>query len=193
MAYPTPIVGGSPAYSSIDLGGELAAEPGLIRDTQKGMEMPYRRSLSRFSRQSWEEFIDEVNSARNEQLMEGIVAGCAIVAYADGWVADEERRRMLGLIRGFEPVAAFGLDNVLASFDALTDRFVHNHEEAEREALMAVAQLKGKQRYPALLVKTCCAIAAADGGFDAEERMAAIRMCEVLGLDPAKFGIADAT
>lgn len=154
--------------------------------------MSYRGSLSRFSKQSWEEFIEEVNEAQDEDLMKGIVAGCAMVAYADGWVADEERRRMMGLIRGFEPIVVFGLDNVLFNFDALTTRFMSNYEEAESEALVAVARLKGKQRYPALLVKTCCAIAAADGGFDAEERMAAIRICEVLGLDPAKFGIADA-
>ncbi len=163
-----------------------------ISKKQKGMEMPYRSSLRRFSKQSWEEFTDEVHRARNEHLMEGIVAGCAIVAYADGWVTEDERRRMIGLIRGFEPIAAFGLDDVIVTFEALTERFVNNQEEAEREALTAVARLKGQQRYPALLVKTCCAIAAADGGFDAEERRAAIQICEVLGLDPAEFDVADA-
>jgi len=155
--------------------------------------MPYRRSLGRFSKQSWEEFAEEISASRDEELIEGIIAGCALVAYADGWVADEERRRMLGLIRGFEPIAVFGLDNTLASFDALTNRFMRNYEEAEGDALIAVAGLRGKQRYPTLLVKTCCAIAAADGGFDDPERLAVIRICRVLGLDPAKFGIADAS
>lgn len=59
-------------------------------------------------------------------------------------------------------------------------------------AVAAVARVKGAERYPALLVETCCAIADADGGFDAEERTAAIRICEVLGLDPGDFGLADA-
>ncbi len=154
--------------------------------------MPYRRSLERFSNRTWEEFNDEVHRARSEHLMEGIIAGCAIVAYADGWVTQDERSRMLALIRGFEPIAIFGLDDVLATFEALSDRFVSDHDRAERESLEAVAKLRGAQRYPALLVETCCAIAAADGGFDAEERAAAIRICGVLGLDPADFNIADA-
>mgnify|MGYP000075104703 CR=1 FL=1 len=57
--------------------------------------MPYRRALRRFSKSSWEDFGDEVHRAQNEHLMEGIVAGCALVAYADGWVTDDEHDRMV--------------------------------------------------------------------------------------------------
>ena len=154
--------------------------------------MPYKRSLARFSKLSFESFSDEVHRAQNEHLMEGIVSGCALVAYADGWVTEEEHTRMAGLIRGFEPIAAFGLDEVTATFEAMTERFIADPSEGEAAALSAVARIKGAQRYPALLVETCCAIAAADGGFDAEERAAVTRICEVLGLDAAAFGLADA-
>lgn len=154
--------------------------------------MSYRQSHSRFSKRSWEEFTGEVRQARDKRLMNGIVAGCAMVAYADGWFTDEERARMIGLISGFEPIATFGLEDVVATFEALSDRFAEDPEEAERDALKAVGHLKGTPRYPALLVETCCAIAAADGGFDAEERRAAMRICAELGLDAADFGIADA-
>jgi tellurite resistance protein TerB len=99
---------------------------------------------------------------------------------------------MLGLIRGFEPIAMFGLDDAVTTFEALSDRFAEDSEAAERDALKAVGRLKGTERYPTLLVEACCAIAAADGGFDAEERRAAIRICAELGLDPGDFGIADA-
>ena len=99
---------------------------------------------------------------------------------------------MLGLIRGFEPIAAFGTDDVETTFEALTARFAAEQADGERAALDAVARVKGADRYPALLVETCCAIADADGGFDAEERAAAIRICEALDLDPNLFGLADA-
>jgi tellurite resistance protein TerB len=154
--------------------------------------MPYRSALGRFSKQSWNEFNDEIKQAENEYLMEGIVAGCALVAYADGWVTGEEHDRMVSLIRGFEPIAAFGLDDVIVSFEAMTAQFVSDPKNAEAAALKAVARVKGSARYPILLVQTCCAIAAADGGFDAEERKVVIRICRVLGLDPAAFDIADA-
>jgi len=154
--------------------------------------MPYRRALSRFSRRSWQDFSDEVHRAQNEHLMDGIVAGCALVAYADGWVTDEERDRMLELLRGFEPIAAFGIHDVVATFEAMTARFVADQQDGERAALKAVARVKGAGRYPALLVEACCAIAAADGGFDEEERLVAVRICKQLGLDPADFGLAEA-
>lgn len=154
--------------------------------------MLYKPALSRFPKRSRQDLSDEVRRARNEHLLEGIVAGCALVAYADGWVTEEERVRMLGLIRGFEPIVAFGLSDVETTFAALTARFVDDQEEGERAALAAVARVKGAERYPALLVETCCAIADADGGFDEEERVVVIRICDVLGLDPAEFGLADA-
>ena len=99
---------------------------------------------------------------------------------------------MLGLIRGFEPIAAFGLPDVEATFAATTARFVDDQEDGERAALAAVARVKGADRYPTLLVEACCAIADADGGFDTEERTAAIRICDALGLDPAEFELAEA-
>lgn len=154
--------------------------------------MPYRRALGRFSKQSWDEFNTEIRQAHNEHLMEGIIAGCALVAYADGWVTDAEHDRMLRLIRGFEPIAAFGPGDVVATFEEWTSRFATDQKSGEAAALKAVSRVKGASRYPSLLIKTCCAIAAADGGFDAEERNAIIRICRVLGADPQEFEVGDA-
>jgi tellurite resistance protein TerB len=154
--------------------------------------MPYRKSLGRFSKQSWNAFIAEFREIHDERLMEGVIAGCAIVAYADGWVTDDERRRMMGLIRGFDAIASFGMEDVTHYFDELTSRFADDHDEGERDALAVVARLRGEKRFPSMLVQTCCAIAAADGGFDAEERKATIRICEALRLDPADFDLVDA-
>jgi len=135
---------------------------------------------------------EEIHRARNEDLMEGIVAACALVAYADGWVTPEEQNRMLGLIRKYEPIAAFGLHDVTMTFESLTRRFEMDQKDGEAAALQAVRRVKGVTPYPALLVETCCAIATADGGFDAEERKVVLQICELLELNPEEFGIADA-
>ncbi|MDZ4840633.1 MAG: TerB family tellurite resistance protein [Hyphomicrobium aestuarii] len=154
--------------------------------------MPYRSSLGRISKQTWDDFNHEIKQAQHEHLLEGIVAGCALVAYADGWVTDEEHDRMVNLIRGFEPIAVFGLDDVMATFETMTSWFASDQTSGEAAALEAVARVKGSAKYSALLIKTCCAIAAADGGFDAEERHAITRICQRLGLDPATFDMSDA-
>jgi len=154
--------------------------------------MPYRQSLKRFTERPWEDYVGAFREAGDQVLMEGVVAGCAVVAYADGWVTEEERRRMLGLIRGFEPMRAFSVDEVAHEFERLTERFAEDHDGGEREALAVVARLRSRNGDRELLVQTCCAIADADGGFDEEERKAAIRICEALELDPARFGLAEA-
>lgn len=93
--------------------------------------MPYRRSLGRFSKRSWDDFSDEVHRAQNEHLMDGIVARCALVAYADGWVTGAKHDRMLDLLHGFEPIAAFGLDEVTATFESLTAWFASDQKAGE--------------------------------------------------------------
>lgn len=154
--------------------------------------MPYKRALSRFSKRSWDEFIKDFRDVHDTGLMEAVTAGCAVVAYADGWVTEEERRRMLGLLRGFEAIDSFHMSEVEHSFDEITGWFVEDHDEGERRALRLVERLRKSPADAELLVQACCAIAAADGGFDAEERAAARRICEVLALDPARFDLADA-
>jgi tellurite resistance protein TerB len=154
--------------------------------------MPYRQSLKRFTERPWEDYVGAFRETGDQALMEGVVAGCAMTAYADGWVTEEERRRMLGLIRGFEPVKAFGVDEVAHEFERLTARFAEDHAVGEAEALGVIAVLRGRDGAGELLVQTCCAIADADGGFDREEREAVIRICETLGLDPERFGLAEA-
>ena len=154
--------------------------------------MPYRRSLGRVSNRTWEDFNEEIHRAENEHLMEGIVAACAFVAYADGRVTEDERTRMLRLIRGFEPIAAFGLDDVTTTFASMTAWFETDQKAGEQAALHAITKLKSKPRYSTLLVEACCAIAAADGEFDTEERLAVIRICTTLGLKPESFGLPGA-
>ncbi len=154
--------------------------------------MPNRTSSRRFSKQSWEELIAESPPQYNQRILEGVVAGCAIMAYADGWVTDDERRRMLGLIRRFEPIAVFGLDDINGYFEEISAIFIDDHDKGERESLAILSRLGGESRNAALLVEACCAIASADSCFDADERAAAVRICEALGLDPADFDLADA-
>jgi tellurite resistance protein TerB len=122
-------------------------------------------------------------------VMEAIVAGCAIVAYSDGWASEDERRRMRGLIGRFEPIVAFGIGETMQAFDDLSAQFAHDHDAGEAFALAQVARLAGRRRDAELLIETCCAIAEADGGFDREEREAILSMCALLEIDPGDHGL----
>lgn len=133
-----------------------------------------------------------IEDAADVGLMEAVVSGCALVAYADGWVKPEEHRRMAGLIRSFEPMRAFGIDEVLVHFEETTEAFRTGPETSEQRAFEKVARLRDRGHYPDLLVTLCIAIADSDGGFDGEERQAVIKICETLGLDPREYGLGTA-
>ena len=126
-------------------------------------------------------------------IMTAVVAACAIITYADGWVTQVERQRMLGLLYRFDGTTSFGTWDVLAYFNELTDGFNDDHAAGERRAMAVIEQLQGVMPHADNLMRVCCLVAAADGGFDAEEREAAIRICELLLLDPADYDLLEAT
>lgn len=129
--------------------------------------------------------------AQLDQL-DALVAACALVAQADGWVTPEERGRMLDRMRGLPALALFGIDDALEAFEALDMHFELDPETARFEAEMAIRRLRGRDDVARLVVNSACAVAAADGGLDAEERDVLLRICGLLGLHPIQFDLITA-
>ncbi|WP_245162521.1 tellurite resistance TerB family protein [Brevundimonas sp. AJA228-03] len=121
--------------------------------------------------------------------MDAVVAGCAMVAQADGWVTSDERNRMIDRMRSSPTIAFFGIDDVLVLFEALNHRFDRDVDDGEATAEVAVSRLRGQPGPSRLLIETACSVAEADGGFDAEERAVILRLCELLDVDPAPYDL----
>lgn len=121
--------------------------------------------------------------------MDAIVAACALVAQADGWLTPEERKRTIDRMRHSPSVALFGVHEVIIGFEALNLRFESNLEDGEAAAEAAVRRLRGQPGPSRLLIETACSVAEADGGFDAEEREVILRLCRLLELDPAHYDL----
>lgn len=135
---------------------------------------------------------DDVWTAGDVVQMDAVVAACALVAQADGWVTPDERKRMIDRMRESASIRFFGLHEVVVGFEALTMRFDRDLDDGEATAEAAIAQLRGQPGPSRLLIETACSVAEADGGFDAEERAALLRMCELLDIDPARFDLLPA-
>lgn len=135
----------------------------------------------------------DVFSAGDVVQMDALVAACALVAQADGWVTPDERRKMIERMRASPIIAFFGADDVTVLFEALSRRFDRDPDDGEATAEVAVRRLRGQPQAARALVETACAVAEADGGFDAEERAAILRLCLLLGLEPVGFGLEAAT
>jgi tellurite resistance protein TerB len=132
---------------------------------------------------------DDVWTPGDVLQMDAVVAGCAMVAQADGWVTPDERQRMIDRMRNSPTVAFFGTDDVIVLFEALNLRFDRDLDDGEATAEVAVSRLRGQRGPSRALIETACAVAEADGGFDAEERAVILRLCTLLDVDPAQFDL----
>lgn len=131
----------------------------------------------------------EVFTAGDVEQMAAVVAACALVAQADGWITPDERRRMIERMAACPVIAFFGADEISLLFEALSLRFDLDPAEAEATAEAAVRRIAGDARASRALVATVSSVAEADGGLDREERDVILRLCDLLNLDPLSFDL----
>ncbi len=121
--------------------------------------------------------------------MEAVVAGCALVAAADGEINPEEKRKMIGFIQHSDELKVFDLGEVIDTFNRVTDKFAFDQTLGRAEALRLTGKLRSKPDAARLMVRVCCAVGSADGQFDQDERIACRLICEELDLNPADFDL----
>lgn len=130
----------------------------------------------------------EMSRFKNRDLMEGILAGCALVAAADGSVSGEEKRKMVGFINNSEALKVFDTNAVIEAFNRHIGKFEFDLELGKAEALKSLAKVK-KVEEARLLVRVCCAIGASDGSFDEKEKQVVRQICRELNLAPSDFDL----
>jgi len=131
----------------------------------------------------------EVSKFKNKAFMDAVVAGCALVAAADGTISSEEKQKMAGYIRNADELKHFDMGEVIKSFEATVEKFEFDNEIGKAEALKTIGKIRGKDDQARLLVRVTCAIGAADGDFDASERKMVADIARDLGLNPADFDL----
>ena len=131
----------------------------------------------------------EVAKFKNKNFLEATVAGCVIVAHADGMVKPEEKQKMMGFLRTNEALSVFDVNEAITIFEKYAKHFEFDYQIGQANALQAVAKLKGKEAEARLMVRVCCAIGASDGNFDEGEKTAVRNICNELGLNPKDFDL----
>ncbi|CAB1275557.1 tellurite resistance TerB family protein [Candidatus Nitrosacidococcus tergens] len=131
----------------------------------------------------------EVTKIKNKDLLEGIVAGCTMVAHADGIVKPEEKQKMIGFLRSSDVLSVFDTGDVIELFEKYSHKFDFDYTIGEADALQVIGRLKKKESEARLLVRVCCAIGASDGDFDDKEKNTVRKICTELGLHPADFDL----
>ncbi len=131
----------------------------------------------------------EVSKFKNRTFMEAVVSGCALVAAADGTIEASEKQKMAGFLERAEELKHFDMRQVIEVFQKVTGDFEFDHSIGKATALKTIGKIKGNEDQSKLLVRVVCAIGAADGDFDADERAIVTEIAKELGLDPAEFDL----
>jgi tellurite resistance protein TerB len=132
---------------------------------------------------------DGVKRFKNKSFMEATVAGCAIVAFADGEIKPEEKTKMAGFIERNDALKVFDMSDVITAFEKYVKGFEFDATIGKGEALKSIGKIKKSSEEAKLLVRVCCAIGTADGDFDEDEKRVVREICQELGLNPAEFGL----
>ncbi|MDR2187669.1 MAG: tellurite resistance TerB family protein [Azonexus sp.] len=128
----------------------------------------------------------ELKKFRSKDLLQAIVAGSTMMAYADGEVSAAEKQKLMGYVRNSEQLSVFDTDKVIEAFNQYLNRFEFDPTIAIGEALQKITVFKDKPESH-LIVRVCLAIAHADGNFEDTERRALEQICAALNLDIKTF------
>ncbi len=131
---------------------------------------------------------DEVKKFSNQTFLEGVLAGAALVAYADGNVSKEEKQKLVRFVQTNETLSVFDSDDVINTFTKFIERMDFDHTIGTGECLKTISKLKGKAE-ARLMIRVCCAIGAADGNFDDDEKNVVRKICAELSIDPKEFDL----
>ncbi|GFZ77491.1 tellurium resistance protein TerB [Paenibacillus marchantiophytorum] len=132
---------------------------------------------------------DQVKKFQNKDFLDAVVAGCAIVAAADGSIGNEEKEKMVGYISRSEELKVFEVSNVIARFNHFAGGFEFSNLIGKQEALKVIAKFNNKPEVGRIIIAVCCAIGAADGDFDENEKRVVRDICTTLNLNPGEFSL----
>lgn len=98
-------------------------------------------------------------------VMETVVAACAIIAHADGHADLAERRKLLGMVRRVPPLAGFSREDLDHEFGMHELAFQSDPDEARSHALMLIALSSMHKSEVGLVLRACQEVLEADGIF----------------------------
>ncbi|WP_336759002.1 tellurite resistance TerB family protein [Paenibacillus sp. USHLN196] len=132
---------------------------------------------------------EQVKKFKNKDFMDAVVAGCALVAFADGSIDEAEKNKMAGYIKLSQELKVFDMGEVITRFNHYVANFEFSPEIGKQEALKAIGKFKSKPDVGRVIVGVCSAIGSADGNFDDQEKRVVAEICNVLGLNPSEFNL----
>ena len=126
----------------------------------------------------------------NQNLMEAIVAGCVLVAAADGEIEDKEMKKLDKLLTtndnlsGFKPAE---IRKVMTRFQNMLDAdFDVGRNKVEKE----LVDISDNEEHCEEVFLNMLAIAKSDGEIEDKEKVVLVKVGRLLGISLADYGLA---
>ncbi len=124
----------------------------------------------------------------NKSLMEGTMAGLALVCRANGEIKNSEMNMMVGSLGRDEDLRVYDINKCIDEFKKRLSGFDLNEIIGETECLSIVGKVKDQDKAKLMIAK-CIALAGADGDFDDNEKAAVRKICTKCNVDSGEFGL----
>lgn len=131
---------------------------------------------------------NEVKKFKSQDFLEAITAACALVAAADGTIDSSEKQKMVGFVQRSSELKVFDTSKVVKAFNKYADSLEFDHGIGKMDCMKAIRNIS-EHDAKELLVRVSCAIGAADGDFDDDEKRVVREICRELSLQPSKFSL----
>ncbi|RBW67692.1 TerD family protein [Bacillus taeanensis] len=124
---------------------------------------------------------------KSQDVLDAVVAGCALVSMADGRLDPSERQKMMDFIHQSDELRVFDTNLVIQRFNDFIRKLEFDPIVGKGEAMRAVGKVNDKREIARLVVRYCIAIGFADGHFEPREQQIVSEICHELQLNPNEF------
>ncbi|AGX41670.1 TerD family protein [Clostridium saccharobutylicum] len=128
-----------------------------------------------------------VNRYLDNDFVEALVAGSALVAMADGVIEYSERERLINYFKTSQEMKHIDTNMVLSKFDCYTQKLQRDFMMGKAELLRIIAKMRTKLDAARFVVRLCCTIGLADGEFSNIEKQVIGEICKELNLNTSEF------
>jgi tellurite resistance protein TerB len=139
----------------------------------------------------WNELKNQALKFKNRDFLDASLAGAALVTMADGVISSKEKQKMVKFMDGYEELSVFTMDEVIEIFQGFVDQIELDKDVGEAAAYVTLSKIKDDEELSKLLLRMVIALGFADGNFDTQERLMAIKIAKALELNPSEFDLIE--
>lgn len=141
-----------------------------------------KAGFPQFRAEALEDLAEEFEIEVNQDVVEGLTAAMALIAFADGVPDPDGREEILAAFEEEERLNDLDLDDLFDAFDDQAERFATEGREAQAEALATVAVFDDEPEAGRLILRAALAVTSHDGTLTPGQEEAVRRLCDALGL-----------